>query len=155
METRMTAPSVAAASEYQKPPPKIPSLTKTQPPIKEPTKPRTISAMQPNPRPRAIFPASHPAMRPIRSQPMTPFRYWMTKIWGSAKRAENRKCILPPDVKTLKNTLIWSYARMLSLFRRLQDSGLPRARLLLGHAVDRSEAKHQIAAGNSHNFPVW
>src|SRR5438270_12287638 len=65
----MTAPSVAAASEYQKPPPKIASFTKTQPPIKEPTKPRTMSAMQPKPRPRAIFPASHPAMRPIRSQP--------------------------------------------------------------------------------------
>src|SRR6267378_5590240 len=72
METRITAPSVAAASEYKKPPPKIPSLTKTQPPIYDPISPSTMSAMQPNPRPRAILPASHPAISPRRSQETNP-----------------------------------------------------------------------------------
>src|ERR1700704_4292501 len=72
METRITAPSVAAASEYKKPPPKIPSLTKTQPPMYEPISPSTMSAMQPNPRPRAIFPASHPATKPSKSHETKP-----------------------------------------------------------------------------------
>src|SRR5260370_39608540 len=72
METRITAPSVAAASEYQKPPPKIPSFTNTQPPMKEPTIPRMMSVMQPKPRPRAIFPASHPAVSPTRIQYKNP-----------------------------------------------------------------------------------
>src|SRR5260370_15722207 len=38
----------------------------------EPTIPRTMSAMQPKPRPRAIFPASHPATKPISSHPQNP-----------------------------------------------------------------------------------
>src|SRR5690242_10245279 len=62
--------------------------------MKEPTKPRTISAMQPNPRPRAIFPASQPAIRPIRRQPITPFRYWIMKTWESARRKEKQSGIL-------------------------------------------------------------
>src|ERR1700757_4565210 len=146
METRITAPRVAAASEYQKPPPKIPTFTKTQPPINEPTNPRRMSAMQPNPRPRAIFPASQPAMRPIRSQPITPFRYWITKTRGSASKVEKKKCIMPPDLKTLKNTLVWSYARGVSLFRWLRNWGPSRGWLLLRHAVDCPEAEHQITA---------
>src|SRR5215469_7743058 len=72
METRITAPRVAAAIEYKKPPPKILSCTKTQPPIKEPTRPRIMSAMQPKPRPRAIFPASQPAIKPTRSHQTNP-----------------------------------------------------------------------------------
>src|SRR5437016_14455708 len=58
METRMTAPRVAAASEYKKPPPKIPNLIKIQPPRKDPISPITNSGIQPKPRPRAILPRS-------------------------------------------------------------------------------------------------
>src|SRR5258708_6878291 len=69
---RMRARRVAAAKEKKNPPPKIPSLVKTQPPMKEPIKPRMISVMQPKPRPRESCPASHPATRPRNSQARRP-----------------------------------------------------------------------------------
>src|SRR5260370_17261728 len=72
METRITAPSVAAAREDQKPPPKILNCTKIHPPMKDPTIPRIMSVMQPKPRPRAIFPASQPAISPTRIQYKNP-----------------------------------------------------------------------------------
>src|SRR5215472_14118643 len=65
----------SSGNRVQKPPPKILSCTKTQPPINEPTRPRIMSATQPKPRPRAIFPASHPAIKPTRSH--------QTKPWDS------------------------------------------------------------------------
>src|SRR5205814_518658 len=159
----MTAPSVAAASEYQKPPPKIPSFTKTQPPIKEPTKPRTMSAMQPKPRPRAIFPASHPAMRPIRSQPTKLGRKCTANVSEVSRPIDKFMPIQPPEAAMQQPT-----KRRASLAGILLEVGLqiseghtPRipclscARLLLGHAVNCPEAEHQIATGNSNDFAVW
>src|SRR5580704_8460429 len=68
--TKITAPSVAAASEYRNPPPKRPSLIKIHPPSMEPTMPKIMSVKHPNPAPREILPASHPAMSPITIQPI-------------------------------------------------------------------------------------
>lgn len=47
------------------------------------------------------------------------------------------------------------YARIVSLFRRLSDSGSSRGWLLLGHTVDGSEAEDQITAGNPNDFAFW
>src|SRR5438477_4509403 len=72
--TSTTAPSVAAASEYRNPPSPVPILScvKIQPPITEPIRPRTMSVMQPYPRPRASFPASQPATSPRKSHAISP-----------------------------------------------------------------------------------
>src|SRR5712691_2916568 len=53
-----------------KPPPHRPSAEKIQPPSSAPIKPRITLAMHPKPAPRVILPVSHPAIKPIRIQPI-------------------------------------------------------------------------------------
>src|SRR5208282_1524084 len=65
IDTSTTAPTVAAASEYKNVfACTIPSFVKIHPPITDPINPIRTSPMHPNPRPRASFPASHPATNP-------------------------------------------------------------------------------------------
>src|SRR2546425_5893513 len=53
-----------------KPPPHRPSAEKIQPPSSAPIRPRITLAMHPKPAPRVILPVSHPAIKPIRIQPI-------------------------------------------------------------------------------------
>src|SRR5713101_679720 len=76
MATRTTAPTVAAARLKRNPPPQTPSLVKIHPPRSAPMSPRITLAMQPKPRPREIFPAIHPASRPITIQPTREWLMW-------------------------------------------------------------------------------
>lgn len=65
IETSTTAPTVAAASEYKNVLScTIPSFVKIHPPTTDPINPKRMSPMHPKPRPRASFPASHPAINP-------------------------------------------------------------------------------------------
>src|SRR5260370_25182882 len=112
---------------------------KIQPPMKEPTTPRMMSVMQPKPRPREIFPASHPAMRPMTIQPQNPLGSAIQKPFVS-KRTLNRVADIRPPRK-------FSFASGLVMRRSLSDG------LLFRHAVKRSESEDQIAAGDADNFP--
>src|SRR6267378_734263 len=96
-----------------------------------------MSAMQPKPRPRAIFPASQPATRPRRSQETTPCVWNQTPMVCCESRfAASMK---PPK----EHQIVSEWLRLL------------RSRLLLGHAVERAESEYQIAAGNAKHFAVW
>src|SRR5882762_5888739 len=149
MATRITAPSVAAASEYKKPPPKIPSLVKIQPPRYEPISPRIMSVTQPKPRPRAIFPASHPAISPRRSH---------ETILCDSNQTLTVLCVItcsasirPPS----RTRIVYEFEVQASKGMLERKSVLGRTWLLLGHAMNCAEAQHQITACNADDFAVW
>ena len=94
--------------------------------------------MQPKPRPREIFPASHPAMRPMIIHHQNPLGSEIQMPFVSNRALKNVADIQPP-----RNIL---FASELVICRSLSDG------LLLRHAVERAEAEDQVAAGDADYF---
>src|SRR6266478_7815733 len=153
--TRITAPRVAAAREKRNPPPKIPSLVNTQPPMKEQIKPRMISVMQPKPRPRASLPASQPAIRPSKSQAIIPRGHHSITTVLCARRVRKASMRAPGLIsragesvaKTKRDSSLGPPAA-----GRLGMTELEAGGQLLRHAVYCAEAEHQVAAINRDEF---
>src|SRR6267378_2182441 len=124
IDTSTTAPSVAAARLYMNPLRRMPSCEKIQPPSTAPTSPSRTFAMQPNPRPRETFPASHPAIRPTNIHPM--------RVLGTVKK---NKCM----------------ERSFSRGRRA-DSASGLSGLLLRHTVYCAQAENKVKTRDSYNF---
>src|SRR4029077_17384176 len=80
----------------KRPPKKCRPPKKTNPPRKDPTIPRIISVMQPKPRPREIFPASHPAIKPMTIQPQNPLGSAIQKPFVSNEALNSMGDIQPP-----------------------------------------------------------
>src|SRR6266567_3080369 len=130
-----------------------------------------MSPMQPKPRPRAIFPASHPATRPSRSHDTKPCdsNHTRTVLCVIACAANmnppgrNLNCIRTRAQHNQSSGIKTGFLSEVAALT--QDSPrkkrgckrrapLSGARLLLGHAVQRAEAEHQIAAGDADDFAI-
>src|SRR5208337_2700053 len=130
MATSTTAPTVAAANESKKVfSCTIPSFVKIHPPITDPISPSRISPMHPNPRPRPNFPASHPAISPMRIHSQNPWGAWFHTLRRFL--STSFCCII--NVAIIAN--IFTVPPLLS-----------RSRFLLRHAMNRPQPQHQIPA---------
>src|ERR1700721_2893153 len=106
--------------------------------MNEPTMPRIMSVMQPKPRPREIFPASHPAMRAMTTQPHNPLGRAI-----QTPRVSNRALNSVADIHPPRES---SFASRLVMRRSLSDG------LLLRHAMERAEAEDEIPARYPYDF---
>src|SRR5437667_2810496 len=108
-----------------------------------------MSVMQPKPRPRAIFPASQPAIRPRRSQETKPC---------DSNQIPTVLCVgtCAANMRPPWGTRIVSEFTVQAIdLKRAGKPALLGSRLLLRHAVHRAKSQHEIAAGDSHHFTIW